>query len=160
MHASVASAQPNDRELDTLVERVAAALAVIHREGSQEFMRAVAELDLSFSQVKALHFLDDGDDQAAMCVKDVADRLGLSLGATSRAVESMHHRGLVERREDGTDRRMRRVRLTAAGRDAVGRIHQARLAGVRQVVGDLSPDERAELSRAIAPLADRKASRT
>ena len=53
----------------------------------------IAELDLSFTQIKALCALDmDGEDRS---VKALADSHGVSLPAMSRAVDGLYERGFV-----------------------------------------------------------------
>src|SRR5437899_13006374 len=86
---------------------------------------AIAELDLSFTQLKALCALEmDGDERS---VKALADSLGVSLPAMSRAVDGLFDRGFVDRREDPVDRRVRRLRLPGAGRTVPRRPNEARL---------------------------------
>ena len=75
----------------------------------------------------------------------------MSLPATSRTVDGLLQRGLLERREDEHDRRIKRVRLTDEGRDVVDRIDTARLAGPRGLRRHALPDEqRAALLAAAA----------
>ncbi len=76
-------------------------------------MATVERLGLSFTQVKTLGVLRDAE--SPLTVKDLSDRLGLSLPAVSRAVESLVRRAEVKREEDQLDRRCKRVTLTAAG---------------------------------------------
>src|SRR5262249_5234435 len=83
-----------------------------NRKSSADLFRMVAELDSSFSQVKMLFLLEDGGEQS---VKEIADRLGLSLPAASRAVDGLSQRGYVTRRASATDRRSRLVALTGDG---------------------------------------------
>ena len=108
------------------------------------------ELDLTLTQVKALIALA----AAELTVKDLAERLGLSLPGTSRAVDVLVARGLVGRREDTADRRMKRLRCTDAGRDALRRLDEARLAGIAQFTATLPPDRRERLSSALRPILD------
>ena len=56
----------------------------------------------------------------------LAGRLPLSQGATSRVVEGLHRGGLVERQEDPSDRRVKRVTITASGRATVERFDEFR----------------------------------
>ena len=59
---------------------------------------AIAELDLSFTQIKALCALEaDGEERS---VKALAESLGVSLPAMSRAVDGLFERGFVRREED------------------------------------------------------------
>jgi len=108
------------------------------------------ELDLTLTQVKTLGALSD----AELTVKDLADRLGLSLPGTSRAVDMLVDRGLVHRREDRTDRRMKRLRCTDAGRDALERLDEARLAGIATFTTTLPAAQCKRLTGALRPIID------
>ena len=66
---------------------------------SSEFFATVERLGLSFTQVKTLGVLRDAE--SPLTVKALSDRLGLSLPAVSRAVESLVRRDEVKREEDG-----------------------------------------------------------
>jgi DNA-binding MarR family transcriptional regulator len=64
----------------------------------------------------------------------------------------MARNGLVTRRDDDQDRRVKRLALTDDGLAAVGRITEARVAGLARLVDHLDDDQRAALSSALAPL--------
>jgi DNA-binding MarR family transcriptional regulator len=113
----------------------------------------IEELDISITQTKALHAL--GDCAAEVSVKELADRLGLSLPGASRTVDSLLRRGWLERREDPDDRRMKRVGITDAGRDVIHRIETARLVGLEQYTASLTEEQRSRLSAALADLPHR-----
>src|ERR1044072_2621067 len=101
----------------------------LHRSSSPELFRMLGELGLSFTQVKTLHVLREADD---VNVKDVAGRLGLSLPAMSRALDSLVQRGFVERRESDRDRRARLVRLLSPGRDALDAMERTLVAVLQE----------------------------
>jgi DNA-binding MarR family transcriptional regulator len=115
--------------------------------------RLLEELDLTITQMKAMHSLSDCGCEIS--VKDLADRLGLSLPGASRTVDALLRRGWAERREDEEDRRMKRVGITDAGRAVVERIDSARLAGLEQYTAGLSPEQRAALASALSDLPHR-----
>src|ERR1700692_1280816 len=95
----------------------------------------IAELDLSFTQLKALCALEtDGEERS---VKALAESLGVSLPAMSRAVDGLFERGFVRREEDTVDRRMKRVRLTDAGRAAPLALNEARLSALHELMDSL-----------------------
>lgn len=125
-------------------------LGYLLKAGSGDYFRTVAELDLSLTQLKALHILDAPDAEETL--KSLAERLELSLPAVSRAVESLHQRGLVERQEDPVDRRMKRVTATAAGRHATSTLHDARLSALEEFSATLTPTQRRRLAAALAPV--------
>ncbi|MER2222747.1 MAG: helix-turn-helix domain-containing protein, partial [Rhodococcus sp. (in: high G+C Gram-positive bacteria)] len=75
--------------------------------GDSESIDALIELDLSFSQVRVLFVLAQRD--AAIPINEVADELRLSVAATGRNIDQLVNMGLVDRREDERDRRVKRV---------------------------------------------------
>jgi DNA-binding MarR family transcriptional regulator len=118
--------------------------------GAPALYRLLDELDLGMTQIKALHALNDCGCEIA--VKDLAERLGMSLPTTSRTVDSLLRRGFFERREDEHDRRVKRVGVTPAGRAIVERIDGARLTSLADYTATLSPDQRDALFAALASL--------
>lgn len=122
--------------------------------GSRQVFALMEELDLNFTCFKALHALLE-DDADELSVKQVAERLGMSLPGASRTVETLLQLGMLERREDVEDRRIRRVRVTEHGRDVAHRIESARLAGAEQYLAALTPDQRERLSTALSDLPTR-----
>jgi DNA-binding MarR family transcriptional regulator len=114
----------------------------------------LGELDLTMTQMKTLGLLDDCVDEVS--VKELSERLGLSLPATSRTVDGLLRRGLLSRHEDTEDRRVKRVRLTDAGSAMVDQIVTARLQGLEAYATTLSDDQRAALMAALADLPHKK----
>lgn len=125
---------------------------MLHHVGSARWLEVIDEAELSLTQLKALIVLRDGDE---LSVKDLGSALSLSVAATSRAVDGLFQRGLLERREDEHDRRMKRVRLSDAGRIVLTRVGEARIAGIEAFVEALTPPERRDLADALAPLMSR-----
>jgi DNA-binding MarR family transcriptional regulator len=120
---------------------------------SRQLYGVIAELDISITQMKTLHALDECADEVS--VKELADRLGLSLPGASRMVDGLLRRGWLERREDPADRRMKRVGITPDGRKVIDRIETARLAGLENYAASLTPEQRARLSSALSDLPHR-----
>jgi DNA-binding MarR family transcriptional regulator len=108
------------------------------------------ELDLTLTQVKALCALS----RAELTVKELAEHLGLSLPGASRAVDALVSRELLHRREDPSDRRQKRLRCTSAGRDALSRLDEARLAGLAAFAATLPAAQCRRLSAALRPVID------
>lgn len=114
---------------------------------------AVADLDLSFTQIKALCALDaDGDERS---VGALAESLGSSLPAMSRAVDGLFERGLVSREEDPDDRRMKRVRLTPAGREIPAALSEGRLSALQELIDSFAEEEAQALGGALATILER-----
>jgi DNA-binding MarR family transcriptional regulator len=156
MHASTPPATPAPApatEVDSAAELAGQLLALWRSVMSSRKFGVYAifeELDLTLTQVKALCALAE----AELTVKELAERLNLSLPGTSRAVDALVARALVGRREDTVDRRMKRLRCTDAGQHALERLDEARLAGLETFVATLAPAQRKRLSGALRPILD------
>jgi DNA-binding MarR family transcriptional regulator len=120
------------------------------RGSSQQMFALLGELDLGMTQMKTLLMLDDCIEEGS--VKDLSERLGLSLPATSRTIDGLLRRGFLSRHEDTVDRRVKRVRLTGEGQDIVRQINVARLQGLEAFAGSLSVPQRARLMAALRDL--------
>jgi DNA-binding MarR family transcriptional regulator len=112
-----------------------------------EFTREVAEQDLSFSQLKTLLLL--AEHAETLSVKDVAERLGISLPTASRAVDPLVRRGLAQRAEDPVDRRVKRVQTTRKGDRLVERLLAARLRSFERLLDGFNATERCKLGDAL-----------
>ena len=122
------------------------------RDTGGELFRLLEGLQLGLTQLKTLDHL--GACESEPTVKELAERLGLSLPGTSRNVDGLLRRGYVERREDEHDRRMKRLRITDAGRDVVTRVNVARLQGLEAWAATLTDPQREQLSAALAPITE------
>jgi DNA-binding MarR family transcriptional regulator len=107
----------------------------VTNSSNHDFLPRITDLELTLTQMKALFQLTVVDELA---VKEVADGLGLSDAATSRAVDGLVKRDLVERAEDPADRRVKRVRLTARGRKTIDELAAVRIATFERLVEELS----------------------
>ena len=150
MHAIDASAKASSSSAE-LARQLLDFWGVCMRKGGNQAMYALfTELDLSFTQMKALHMLDGARDE--LSVKELSETLGMSMPHGSRLAESLQQRGWAERREDEHDRRIKRVRITEDGRDVVQRINNARLEGLEALAASLTETQRRRLSGALAAL--------
>src|SRR4051794_23551226 len=118
-------------------------------------IKAIDETGLNFPQMKALVSLAGHNDSPPTTVKDIAERLGISLASASRAVEDLVKRKLATRVEDPDDRRVRRVALTADGHGIADELFAARLVGLEKFVASLSAVERRKLGAALELLLQR-----
>ena len=118
----------------------------------RDFFQEVERLGLSLSQIKTLQLMSDREPDT---IGALAADLGLSLPAVSRAVEGLHKRGLVKRVECSSDRRAKRVSLTAKGRRTVESLVALRVAGLRRFVEGLEPHERDALAEGLGPVLER-----
>jgi DNA-binding MarR family transcriptional regulator len=133
-----------------LADELMSFLATTMRTAQSEVFKVVDDLDLSMTQLKMLHMLDGADRE--LTPSELAKFVGLSPAATGRAVDGLARQGIVSRREDESDRRVKRLALTERGHDTVDRIAAARREGLVQLTQTLDPEQRAALSLALAPL--------
>lgn len=118
--------------------------------GDSESIDALIELDLSFSQVRVLFVLAQCD--AAIPINEVADELRLSVAATGRNIDQLVNMGLVDRREDQRDRRVKRVSLSEAGRRVTTNHIECKRGQLRQFVSRVPEPERIRLFEALKPI--------
>jgi DNA-binding MarR family transcriptional regulator len=71
-------------------------------------------------------------------------------------VDGLVKRRLITRVEDSEDRRVRRLALTAKGRELSDHIVSARLAGIEDFMASLQGAERAKLAAALSALMERE----
>jgi DNA-binding MarR family transcriptional regulator len=124
----------------------------INRTASPDMFRAFGELELSFTQVKALFLLADNGE---LTVKELAARLSLSDAAMSRAVDGLVQRDFVARRECERDRRLREIALLPQGRQVLDRVTAVREAALAEFVAGLTEADRAALHAALLPIVER-----
>ncbi len=141
-----ATGAPTQASLDEVALPLAALMRHLVTETSPDFFKEVERLDLSFTQVKAMNLLSDGDP---LSVKGMSDAIGLSLAGVSRAVEGLVQRGMVKRAENPDDRRAKQLTLTAKGRNTMQGLVRLRLAGVRIFVAELDRPQREALRGAL-----------
>jgi DNA-binding MarR family transcriptional regulator len=129
-------------------------LSHLKKSGEAHILGVAAELDLSFSQLRATFVLADCLEELA--VHELAARLGSSMATAGRAVQALTRAGLVARREDEQDRRVKRVRLTQAGHDLVAGFVHAHREAVRECLESLDDHERERIAQALAPILERR----
>ena len=134
----------------TLAGDLYALIVFLHKNCNADLFEAVGALELSLSQIKLLHHLEDQPRELSL--KEAAEVVHVSMPAASRMVDDLVRRGFAQRREDEDDRRMKRVALTENGRAAIRRLNAARLSGLEQFTDGLTAAERASLATALEQL--------
>ena len=113
--------------------------------------------NLTMSQLKALLVLADHDGASA---HELAEALRIGLATLTGIVDRLVAHGLVTRREDARDRRVRRVVLTAAGRELVDAIIMAGDELQRRLLERLEPSQLAIVEQATELLLGAAAAET
>jgi DNA-binding MarR family transcriptional regulator len=126
----------------------------LYDRGNQ--LRVIEECGLSMTQCKALLELGGlGQAGEPLQVSDLAEHFGVSVPSMSRAVDALVKEKLVTRVEDPSDRRVRRVAITAKGKQLVETLLVVRQAGLEAFAETLSAVQRRKLDAAIDALMDR-----
>jgi DNA-binding MarR family transcriptional regulator len=153
--ASVLASGPRIPNVRQISERVAMGRA-LWRELVVGFAFQLGELRLGFTQLAALYVLADG---STTTVGELAEALGRSPSATSRLVDGLVKRRLVERRAEPEDRRQRSVALTQRGQALLRAVDRARADQFLTTVRPMPTPERALVAMGVAALATHAISR-
>lgn len=94
----------------------------------------ISEEALSFSQVAALHIIDQSQE---ISIQDLSQRLNLSLSATSRLIDDLVNTDFLDRIEDPTNRRSKIVTLTKFGKDFLNKLSMERVKIVKATASSL-----------------------
>jgi len=90
--------------------------------------------------------------EPSMTLAQLARRLRLDKGWTSRAVDQLVDRGLVEKAGSDSDRRTIEISLTRAGLAEHGRLERLLNGQVTRVIGRIPSAQRSAVERALALL--------
>jgi DNA-binding MarR family transcriptional regulator len=135
---------------DQLQEALEAFLMRCMSSAEAEGIDRLVELELSISQAKTVFVLAQAADP--LPIHAVAEQIRLSVAATGRNIDQLVKMGLVERREDEKDRRVKLVTITKAGHDVADHHLEARRTALRVMVSRLSADEANRLHEALQPI--------
>lgn len=119
-------------------------LSIVRQFGTVE-RDAVCCGDVTVKQCMALQILHD----EPLAVGALADRMGVTPGATTRLVDGMLGRGWLERRRDPDDRRRVLLELTDEGRDEAEQLRGITEEVVAEVVEELPEGERSTILSAL-----------
>ncbi len=139
----------NDQEM--LARSISQFRRTMVREFVLGIITAFGDFDFSLPQMATLLLLDE---EGELTIKQVAELVGRSVSATSRLLDQLVERGMVSRREDERDRRAKRVAITEGGQTLIATLERQRAEAQIVVMEYLSAEERAEVTRAMALLAE------
>lgn len=127
---------PLERFTRMMFSRVIERLAVV-----------ISEEDLSFSQVAALHIVDQSE---FISIQDIAQRLNLSLSATSRLIDDLVRIDFIDRTEDANNRRSKILSLTEAGKDFLNKLSIERVKMIKSTARSLPLKHSEKLLEALS----------
>jgi DNA-binding MarR family transcriptional regulator len=155
LSAPVLAAGTRIQNVRQISERVAMGRA-LWRELVIGFASQLGALRLGFTQLAALYVLADG---GTTTIGELAEVIARSPSATSRLVDGLVRRRLVERREEIEDKRQRTLVLTQRGQALLRLVDRARADQFLTAVRPLPTPERAIVAMGVAALATHAISR-
>jgi DNA-binding MarR family transcriptional regulator len=102
--------------------------------------------------VTQCYALNEVAEHGPRTMGELAEALGVTMSAVSRAVEGLVARDLVTRSADLHDRRVIRATLTGAGQTLLDQIHSELVVMEREVLAPLSENERSAVIAALETL--------
>lgn len=154
LSAPVVAAGTRIQNVRQITERVAMGRA-LWRELVIGFASQLGDLKLGFTQLAALYVLAEG---ATTTIADLADAINRSPSATSRLVDGLEKRRLVERKVEEDDARQRSVWLTPRGQATLRIVDRARAEQFLALVRPMPRSERALVAMGVAALATNRLS--
>jgi len=109
-----------------------------------------SEVGLTMSQAKVLYLVQ----AAPTGLTELAGRLGVSVSTASELVDRLVEAGLVDRRDDPSDRRHVLLSLTASGSAGLDRMRELNAHQMRLMLERVSTADLALIDRVIRILAD------
>jgi DNA-binding MarR family transcriptional regulator len=121
-------------------------LARVGAESRRMWARMLAEHDLTPHHFGVLMTLDQ---TGTATQQQLSRAVGVDPRNAVPVIDALERRGLVERRPDPLDRRRHAVALTAAGRNAIGKLRRAGDEVEEQLLDGLTATERTALQRTL-----------
>lgn len=116
------------------------------RYSMRNFLRYARESGLSMSHFGAIFHIH----RIGSCgVTEVGEHLGVTSAAASQMLDRLVSQGLIERKEDPEDRRVKRIELTDEGQHVYERGIQARQSWMEDLATSLSEAERQAIASAL-----------
>ena len=141
-----------DDERDRLIDRIGEMQRDLGRLLAQDRSSSpFFDSNLTMRQLKVVMILSYQDSASG---QDLAHHLGVGLGTVTGIVDRLVGHGLVTRREDAHDRRVRRVELTPAGRALTEQIADTGLADFRRLLQCLDTATLHDLSNVMDKIQD------
>ena len=142
------SVESTERATDLLRELY----SIILRRSAGEMMKVMCSAGLSMPQMFTLHLLNKS---GSITISALAEKLSLSLAATSHLVERMVQQQLIERKEDTLDRRQKRLAITPDGLALLDRLLEARMREGSHLLTELPPELREQLEIVLGQVVER-----
>jgi DNA-binding MarR family transcriptional regulator len=133
------------QSVDPFVNTLGEWIEVFMRRSMHNFICYSKEKGLSMSQIGALFRIFRGKSS----VSDISDNLGVTSAAASQMLERLVQQGLILRKEDPNDRRVRQIVLTDKGRQILQESIAARQGWLENLSLTLSDSQREQVTAAL-----------
>jgi DNA-binding MarR family transcriptional regulator len=133
------------QSVDPFVNTLREWIEVFMRRSMHNFICYSKEKGLSMSQIGALFRIFRGKSS----VSDISDNLGVTSAAASQMLERLVQQGLILRKEDPNDRRVRQIVLTDKGRQILQESIAARQGWLENLSRTLSDSQREQVTAAL-----------
>ncbi len=127
-------------------------MEVFLRRSFQDFIHSARKNGVSMSQINAMFFLKRAGSGG---VSDIAGSLDVTNAAASQLLDRLVQQGLILRREDPDDRRLKQIELTEKGEQLVEESMRARHQLVMEISASLTPAEKEQVIAALEVLIQR-----
>lgn len=134
-----------------LVDRVVLAQQRLQRLVASTHTNPLLQVNLTMQQLKVLLMLSMGGARSS---QELVRGLGVGSATVTGLVDRLVAQGLVGRREDPSDRRVRLVEPTEDGRALVARLEAAGTEHFRGLLGTLEGEDLLALERIVNRLAE------
>jgi DNA-binding MarR family transcriptional regulator len=134
-----------------LVERVVLAQQQLQRHIASNHSNPLLEVNLTMQQLKVLLMLCLGGARSSL---ELTRGLGVGPATVTGLVDRLAAQGLVARREDPQDRRVRLVEPTESGRALVARLEAAGTEHLRGLLETLEAEDLLALERIVGKLTE------
>ena len=133
-------------ERDNTIARIMRAQLRLYQHFAFDRSDPLLAANLTMPQLKALLILSLRPDASG---QDVMEVMGISLATVTGIMDRLAAQGLISRREDPRDRRVRRLELTAAGRELIDGINNAGAAHQRRLLNRLDAEQLLVVEQAL-----------
>ena len=136
-------------ERSRILDEIAAYEMRMLASGLPEQTSSLLDYDLTLQQLRVFAYVFAGGE---VSISQVAEALGIKPNVATGIVQRLVERGLIERREDLVDRRVRRLTLTGGGTALVDELAQIILAKSRESFERLNDTQLIQLRDILAAM--------
>lgn len=129
-------------------------LSQVGIHASQRFAERIAEVDLNPPLFRILNLIDAAEGRSQQAI---GEAIQVPPSRMVALVDELEQRGLVERRPDPADRRVRALYLTRKGRNALTRGREIAEAHEQELTRGMSEADRTRLVKLLQKLVDEQA---